>query len=480
LASPSGARLNAPDARLALAIAAGKSIGAVSRALRLGGGTTLPGRIASAVDPSVVSKAARALPRGSLVLTGTNGKTTTARLLADMLRAAGLSVVHNRAGANLISGVASAIVAESRIGGTVVADVGLFEVDEAATPDAVRLLIPKVVVITNLFRDQLDRYGELDYLLSVWREALSRLPPTSVVVLNADDPAVASLADGLSCGVKFFGIDDADIGLSEREHASDSTRCPRCARPLAYSTIYYSHLGNYLCHECGLAKPSPDIRARSVRALGLTGTDFLLGHPAGENRVTFGLPGLYNVYNALAASAAALAAGIDAETLVAAMREFKAAFGRIERIPIGGRDLFLALVKNPVGFNQVIRTIAPETPTDDRANCPLSMVIAINDHFADGTDISWLWDVDFERLAGRVESVVVSGTRADDMALRLKYAGVDTGRVTVINDGPAALAAAVEHTPAGQTCYVLPTYTAMLELRTHLANLGLAERFWEN
>jgi lipid II isoglutaminyl synthase (glutamine-hydrolysing) len=469
-----------PDARFALAVASGKAVGAINRALRIGGGTTLPGHVATAVDPALIAKASRGLLHGSIVLTGTNGKTTTARLLSDMLAAEGLAVVHNRAGANLISGIASAIVANSPISGRTRADIGVFEVDEAAVPEAIRMLQPRVVTITNLFRDQLDRYGEIDYLLGVWREALSVLPSSSTVVLNADDPAVASLGDGLRCGVLYYGVDDPGIGQREREHASDSTRCPRCGSPLDYQAMYYSHIGLFTCAGCGASRPTPEVSARDVRSLGPRGTEFLLQRTDRADPVTFGLPGLYNVYNALAASATARAVELSPSAVVGALQNFRAAFGRIERIRIGGRELFLALVKNPVGFNQVLRTILGQDMSSEGGCDRLHLAIIINDHFADGTDISWLWDVDFERLAGRVESVVVSGTRAADMALRLKYAGVELDRVVVIDDPTAALSAAVDRTPVGATCYALPTYTAMLGLRSHLAESGLATRFWEN
>jgi UDP-N-acetylmuramyl tripeptide synthase len=466
------------DARLGSAVLAGNLAGFLSRRLGAGGGTTLPGELATRLDPQVLPKLSARLARGSIVVTGTNGKTTTSRLISSVLSEAAWRPVHNRAGANLLSGVTSALISQSSLRSRLVADVGLFEVDEAVMPEAVARTHPRVVVVTNLFRDQLDRYGEVDYLAGVWRKALSSLPPDATVVLNADDPLVASLGAGLAARVVYFGVDDESVGALALEHAADSKVCLACGTPYDYSVAYYGHVGKYRCPNCGQGRPEPSVVACSVSLAGVDGASLVVGTPQGDVNLSLRLPGLYNVYNALAATAGCLSMGVELDAVKAGVDSFVAAFGRIERVRVEDKTAFLALVKNPVGFNQVIRTVfGPEgvVPAE-----PRNALILINDHFADGTDISWLWDVDFELLRGRVGFVVVGGTRAEDMAVRLKYAGVDAAAVTVEGSAEAALTRGLERTTAGGTLYVLPTYTAMLEVRGILSRWRYVEEFWEN
>ncbi len=459
--------------RLAAAVAAGRLATVLSRRLHVGGGTTAPGHLVRALDPKAVSSLARRIPRGCILVTGTNGKTTTARMISTILRKAGLGAIHNRSGANLISGIASALVNESTLTGHPKAQVGLFEVDEAAFPAAVRELQPRLCLLTNLFRDQLDRYGEVDYLSNLWGESLRALPASSTVLLNADDPRIAGLGEGLACRVLYYGVEDLSLGSPTLSHASDSRFCLRCGIPYDYRTVFYSHLGHYRCPSCGLARPAPQLRASRCELLGTEGSRLEVEGPAGPMELHVRVPGLYNVYNALAAVGAGTAMGIDPPTIRAGIEDFSAAFGRVERVQLQGRQLFLALVKNPVGFNQVLSTILGE-PGEK------GLMIVINDKFADGTDVSWLWDVDFEMLAGRVRFAVVSGLRAEDMAVRLKYAGVDPALIDTESDTTRALAAALDRTPQGGTLYLLPTYTAMLEVRGNLAAAGHLPPFWED
>lgn len=459
--------------RLAAAIAAGRLATFLSRRLGVGGGTTVPGHLVRVLDPTAISRVASRIPRGSIVVTGTNGKTTTARMISTLLSRAGLRVIHNRSGANLITGIASTLVNASTLVGMPKADVGLFEVDEAAFPAAVQELQPGLCVLTNLFRDQLDRYGEVDYLSRLWRETLSHLPASSTVLLNADDPRIAGLGEGLACRVLYYGIEDLSLAGATLSHAADSRFCLRCGAPYSYPLVFYSHLGHYRCLSCGLARPTPDLRAVGCRLLGTEGSWLEMEAPTGSVELQVKVPGLYNVYNALAAAGVGVAMGVDLETIRAGLGDFSAAFGRVERVALQGRQLFLALVKNPVGFNQVLSTILRE-PGEK------GLMIVINDLFADGTDVSWLWDVDFEMLVGRVRFAVASGLRAEDMAVRLKYAGVDPGLIAVESDTSRALQQALQSTPAGDTLYLLPTYTAMLEVRGKLAAAGHLPPFWED
>jgi lipid II isoglutaminyl synthase (glutamine-hydrolysing) len=463
------------DPRLSTALAAGKFAGLLSRSLGAGGGTTLPGELASRIDPGMLTKLTGKLPRGCTVVTGTNGKTTTSRLLSNILSAAGWHPVHNRAGANLLNGVTSALIGQTGLQGDVEADCGLFEVDEAVMPDALARLKPNVVVVTNLFRDQLDRYGEVNFLTEMWRNAVASLPADATVVLNADDSAVSSLGQGIKARVIYYGVDDLCLGQVRPDHAADSIYCYECGAEYKYSAIYYGHIGIWSCPVCGSHRPALDMAAELVLLDGLSGSTFQVISPSGRYPVSIHLPGLYNVYNALAAGAAATALGVSYPQIQQGVQASAAAFGRIEKIPVEGKDMVLALVKNPVGCNQVLRTIFGSEGEEGRKTA----VIIINDNLADGTDISWLWDADFEQLNGKIRRVIVGGTRAEDMLLRLKYAGLDPKLTRIIKAPESALKAGLTATPPGDTVYVLPTYTALLETRKVLNSWGSTAGFWE-
>jgi UDP-N-acetylmuramyl tripeptide synthase len=294
------------------------------------------------------------------------------------------------------------------------------------------------------------------------------LSPATTVVVNADDPLVAELPHALA-----YGIAQTAAGTTELPHAADARLCPRCGGPLRYQTVFYGHLGHYACSACEFARPTPDIEATEVELLGDAGTDLTVETPAGVIRARLRLPGLYNAYNALAAIAVATALDVRRDTIARALETFSAAFGRLERIRVEDRELFLALVKNPVGFTEVLRTIlaAPGRRT---------LLIAINDQLADGTDVSWLWDVEMERLQERVNVAVCAGLRAEDMAVRLKYAGVEPARIRLQNDLQRALEVALAAAEPGETIYVLPTYTAMLAMRDILQRTGYVRGFWED
>lgn len=457
--------------RLAAAVASGKLTGGLSRSLRRGGGTTLPGAVASRVEPNLIRQLTARLSHGSILVTGTNGKTTTARMISAILKSSGRRPVHNRAGANLLAGVASALVRAASPLGSMSGDTGLFEVDEAAMPAVAAEVSPRVVVITNLFRDQLDRYGEVDYLAAIWTEAMSKLPPEAILVLNTDDPLVASVGGNTRARLLYFGLDDLAHSTGAPLRNADARNCP-CGGLYEYESSFYAHLGRYRCPQCGRGRPQPHISITEAR-LDETSSQIILQTSAGHLLLRLRLPGLYNVYNATAAAATGLALGIPAEAIVSALEDFTAAFGRVEQITAGDRHIYMALVKNPVGFDEVLRTVLAR-PDEKR------LLIMINDNLADGTDISWLWDVDFERLAGQTGWIIAAGTRAEDMAVRLKYAGVDMDRVEVIQETAAALAAALQRTPAGETLCLLPTYTAMLDVREEMARRGFVGRFWED
>jgi UDP-N-acetylmuramyl tripeptide synthase len=469
--------------RVTLAILLGKLVGWLSRATGRGGGTSLPGRVALRVCPGLDARLAASLRRGVIVVTGTNGKTTTCKMVAAILRRAGFQVVRNVSGANLRQGLTTTLLAAAGLGGRIGADYALLEVDEAAVAHALRPLRPIALLVSNLFRDQLDRYGELSTTAQRLAESIAAdLPDDALLVLNADDPLVASLADMGSGRPVFYGIDCVARGLTEADHASDSHECPGCGTPLTYQIRYGAHLGLWRCEGCGRSRPSPDltvaeaalqadlterVRLVAARADGASATS------ADALEASLKLPGLYNVANAAAAAALTLALGVDPPRVREGLESTSAAFGRLERVGMpDGKTAVLMLVKNPAGLNEVTRLIV-------ESGEPRPAMIALTDEIADGRDVSWIWDADLERLDGRVGRVVVSGVRAHDMALRLKYAGMDMGSVEIIADTRAALARALDLAPAGGQVYVLPTYTAMLDLRARLHAEGLVPAFWE-
>ncbi len=455
------------------AIAAAKGAAVLSRGLRLGGGTALPGLVAERIDPNIVSGLSRGLGQGSLLVTGTNGKTTTARLLRSMVQAGGFRSVANGAGSNLMRGIAAALVESVRLTGGFTARrrcLGIFEVDEATLPQAVASLRPRVLLFTNLFRDQLDRYGEVEHVAAIWREVVQELPDTVTVVLNADDPAVASLAGAAKGRVLLYGLEDAVVGIQGLEHAADARWCPNCGSELSYAAVFFGHLGRWRCSDCGVGRPAVGVACLPSES-GTDGQDLTLRLPEGELSARLPLTGLYNAYNALSATAVATVLGVEAEAIEKGLRSFTAGFGRQERLNVGGRQLQVILAKNPAGLNQVLRAITADGAQKD-------LLLFLNDNIADGQDVSWIWDVDFELLAGATRSLSVSGTRAWDMALRLKYAGMDP-LPRVEPDTSKALRMALSETSKGATLYVIPTYTALLDLRRLLARMGERAALWQ-
>ena len=405
------------------------------------------------------------LEEGSVLVSATNGKTTTAAMIAACLEADGRPVVHNRAGSNMAWGVATALLDAGREP----SQLGLFEVDEAWLPRVADAIGPRLLLLSNLFRDQLDRYGELELLADRWAQLVARLDGRAAFVLNADDPLVADLGRGRA-GVTYFGLEDDSQALQGMQHAADSKHCRNCGAPYRYEAVYMGHLGRYSCPSCGRERPQPQVAATAVALDGMRGSRVTLQAPDGEISFTLPLPGLYNVYNALAAAATALVLGVAPATVGRALEGFGGAFGRVETIPIDGRELSILLIKNPAGANEVLRTLTIENGKHD-------LWLALNDRTADGRDVSWIWDADFEVLAGHVRRATCTGTRAEEMALRLKYAGLDVPIVTD-RDVARSLDRAVRGA-AGERLYALPTYTALLELRNLLSRRGLAKRWSE-
>jgi lipid II isoglutaminyl synthase (glutamine-hydrolysing) len=450
--------------RLTAETSAARLVGRLSRAVGRGGGTTLPGKLLWKVDPGALDALAGRLPGGVAVVSATNGKTTTSAMLARILGPR-YRLAWNSSGANLASGVTSTLLSATD------AELGLLEVDEFALPEVMRRVRPRVVSLGNLFRDQLDRYGELEHIAERWRAAAAALPPSTALVVCADDPLVAQLADG-RVGALRFGVDDPRLARPALQHAADSKYCVRCGTPYAYWAAYVGHLGDYRCPACGHARPALDVTARSIDLQGLDATLFDLVTPAGTTRVRLQLPGLYNVYNALAAATTATVLGMRLDEIAQGLGAFTAAFGRFERIAAGDRRILMLLIKNPAGANEAVRTL-------QEGGVPKTLVIALNDRIADGRDVSWIWDVDFEPLLAATGHIVATGERAAELALRFTYAGFDGGRLEVIPDLAEALDRGLALVESGGELVVLPTYTAMLDLRAIAVARGLVRPFWE-
>lgn len=442
--------------RLGPKLALARAVGTLSR--RAGrGGTSLPGKLLMRLEPDALSQLAARLPHGSAVISATNGKTTTAAMVAGILGHAGMRIVHNRAGANMAGGVATALIDGRRD-----ADAGLFEVDEFWLAGVVDELRPRALLLSNLFRDQLDRYGELDTIVERWAEVSAATPAR--LVLNADDPAVADLGRDRPDSV-YFGVADAALALPEMQHAADAKHCRRCGAAYRYDAILLGHLGHYHCDGCGATRPAPTVTAERIVLHGVRCASFDLCTETGTYPVALPLPGLYNVYNALGAAALALTLGIGIDDVVAGLQAVAPAFGRAETVRVRDRELAILLVKNPAGANEVLRTLALEDGEHD-------VLAVLNDQIADGRDVSWIWDADYELLARRVRRVTCSGTRAAELALRLKYAGVPAERIAVEPVLDVALDSALASAP--ERLFALPTYTAMLALRDVLVARGAA------
>ncbi len=453
-----------PEIALSVESAALRVAGSLSRLAGRGGGTTLPGKLLWKLDPGAIDALARRLPQGSVLVSATNGKTTTSAMLAEILRPS-WRIAHNSSGANLVSGVASTLLHADG------AELGLFEVDEAALPEVARRLRPRAVLLGNLFRDQLDRYGELETLAARWRDAVATLDGTQLVV-NGDDPQVGDLAR-VHGGARVFGLDDPRRARPALQHAADSKYCLRCGTPYEYAAAYVGHLGDYRCPNCGHSRPPLDVAGKNIELQGLDGASFTLSAAEGETQVQLALPGLYNVYNAVGAAALALTLGVPIADVAAGLERFSAAFGRFERITIGERVLLMLLIKNPAGANEAVRTLV-------EGKAPRIAVIALNDEIADGRDVSWIWDVDFEPLVPGLDRLVATGSRAAELALRFAYGGLPRDRIEVVPSLGDALDRGLELTPTGGELTLLPTYTAMLALRKIVVDRGYAENYWES
>ncbi len=469
--SPTGHPL---DARLGLAVASARCVSGISRVLGIGGGTAAPGRVADRLDPRALEKLSSRLEHGVVVVAGTNGKTTTARLMADILTADGRQVVHNRAGANLVGGILSTLTADASVDGHRDPGMAVLETDEAALPEVLARTSPTTIVLTNLFRDQLDRYGEVDLILEHWRTALAALPAATTLVINGDDPSLVALTDGLEARRVLFGIEESIYQLASVPHAAETITCLCCHTPLTYHAIFVGHLGDWYCATCSNSRPHLDTAGYAVELWSHDFQSLKVRGAGSATRFEVGLPGLYNSYNVVAALTTVHALGVPGLVSQRSMARYRGAFGRAERVVHRGRSLMLMLVKNPVGCNEVLRTISGV----DRA-AAASMLLCLNDAASDGRDVSWIWDVDFELLVSSSTDFSCAGSRWADMCNRLYYAGIRPERIHALGtDLGTAVDAFADSLPEGGTGFVLPTYSAMLALRRALGQRDHLAAFW--
>jgi UDP-N-acetylmuramyl tripeptide synthase len=424
---------------LGFAVSIAKSVTFLVRSLRLGAASVLPGAIARRIEPRILQLLSQQVKHGVIIIAGTNGKTTTALLLCTILQRKGFRIAHNSTGANLENGLATALIDNANLLGKLNIDYAILEVDENIVPKVLKPLQPQIILCLNLFRDQLDRYGEVDSISKRWTKVISTLPETTVVIPNADDPTLSYLGQQLPQRVLFFGLNEPENYLEAIPHAVDSIYCPRCGHALDYQGVYLSHLGDFTCPSCGFTKSKPALLSRNWPQI---------------------LVGLYNKYNTLAAVTAAKELGIDDVIIRDTINDFQAAFGRAEDLFIDGKRVRILLSKNPVGTNETIRVVTQSTDK--------TTLLVLNDRTPDGTDVSWIWDVDTEKLVARGGTLIVSGDRVYDMALRLRYSqeSVESNiNLIVESDLHKAIATALKHTLANETLHILPTYSAMLEVR---------------
>lgn len=456
---------------ITLTVLIAKTLLNLSRLVGRGGGSALPGLVAEKLDPQIGTKLASRIPRGSIIVTGTNGKTTTSKMLAKVLSDSGESLVANRAGSNLSRGIVSALIEHISVSGHYKDTVGLFEVDEAAMPAVAAMLQPRAIVVLNLFRDQLDRYGELDTTAKLIGKGIAATE--AQLYLNADDPLVASLAQYApkDQSVVYFGIDEVPTTKLAHDVTADSNTCPVCGRALDYNKAFFGHIGHYRCPAGHFGRPQPSLDANKIKLNDRSASfQVRLSDTDDCHQAKIFLPGLYNIYNALAATVVAQGFGVAIDSALESLSRVQAAFGRVEVLSVGTKQLYLLLVKNPTGFNQIIHTFLLK-------NKQQNILFIINDNFADGRDISWLWDVAFEELTAQSHVIDVAGLRADDMALRLKYADMPVRHNH--HQLSKALNQFIDQLPENGTGYIVPTYTAMLESRKKLGRRVKLSGVWE-
>ena len=456
--------------RTALAVGACKSIQGILRRTKHGG-TTLPGKAAMAFDKNILEEVSRGME--VILVTGTNGKTTTCRMICQAMEASGFDTLTNTSGANLLPGVVAEFTANASLSGKPRSHYAVIECDEGALKQIVPLVHPKVILVTNLFRDQLDRYGEITHTLEEIRIACEKAPE-STLCLNADCSLTSSLGEDLPNKVVYYGL---DISLEDPKavDVSDARYCLRCGTEYSYTYHTYAHLGSFRCPSCGYHRKDTQVAVTESLHVGIQGTSFRLAIRDGEKEISAearcALAAVYNIYNAAATIGAFVAAGYDTSRAIPALADVTSSFGRMENFDLDGVPLQMILIKNPAGCNQALAYLSEVE--EERA-----VALCLNDRTGDGHDISWIWDADYERLCtdARVRRVYISGDRAEEMSLRLKYGGIDTTKIELVqSDGELIERMRVSEVPV----FILPNYTAMLSLRVALGEITGKRSYWD-
>lgn len=433
---------------MGIAVLTAKTVTAVIRTLKMGAASVLPGTISKRLHPQILALLSQQIKYGVIIVAGTNGKTTTSLLLRDILVKDGWKVVHNEAGANLVNGLITTLLEQTSLTGKLKADYAILEVDENVIPLVIPQLKPKYVIALNLFRDQLDRYGEVDTITYRWGKAIAELDSDTILVTNGDDPALAYLGQQLASGakpkqVKYFGLSEPELYLDEIPHAVDSIYCPSCGTALEYKGVYLSHQGDFDCPKCDFTKSNLSIDSKEWPQV---------------------LIGVYNKYNTLAAVTTMESIGISRPVILDTINNFQAAFGRSEELVYNAKKVRILLTKNPASMNETIRAVSQVKQTGGGS---VSLMV-LNDRTPDGTDVSWIWDVDTEKFVNSGGTIVVSGDRVYDMALRLEYSKTDPNsgcQIIVKEDLKQAIDTALDLTASNETLHIIPTYSAMLDVR---------------
>lgn len=418
----------------------GKTISWLSKRLNLGNGSTWPGHIAFKLYPEIFSYFNSQIKKGIVLVAGTNGKTTTSRMLRIVLESGGNKVINNESGANLLNGIISCLILNSDFFGKINCDYAIFEVDEATLPLVIKRIEHKnlSIILLNLFRDQLDRYGEVDNIVRIWKDAIMPLRKNVKLILNADDPQISEIGFGALSKISYFGLNNKKLFLSKKEHATDSIYCPNCGKKLQYEGVYFSHLGIWRCLFCSRMRPTVQLDSWEQP-----------------------IPGVYNLYNTLACVLTLKSLSFTTSAINLGLIKFKPAFGRQEEFIVEGKKVEIFLAKNPVGLNEAIRTIVGNN------NRNLTALLVLNDLVPDGHDVSWIWDVNFEELEKNSSNIICSGLRTYDIALRIKYD--DFKNLFVEENLQKAIKLGLSKTSHDDTLFILPTYSAMLEIRKILS-----------
>lgn len=456
------------DPQLTLAILLGKLLAFLLK-LTSSGATAAPGLYALKIDKNLIKKFSSKNNLKSIAISGTNGKTTTSRILFDII-AKKYRVIHNRQGSNLLRGVASEMIDKSSLFGKLNYDYAIWECDEAALLPISQNINIDTLVLLNLFRDQLDRYGEIDTTRRKWQEVIKNLKENSSLILNVDDPSLNYLSKSTKAKKIFFGLATAEIDLPKVENVADVKFCPNCSGKLIYTNLYSAHLGTFKCSKCSFIREEPNVSINSITFNKDYSTNIKVSIKNESASINYQLPGLFNAYNVMAAFTAATSIGINTKSAATDISKFTAAFGRYQNIKLDGKNLLLFLIKNPAGANEVIRTIA--------VNHKINLLVILNDNIADGRDVSWIWDTNWEALTDKISGIDVAGTRAWDMALRLKYAGAKINRKNVHDNLNTAINKAISKLAKNETLFILPTYTALLGLQAYLKDKGGVA--WQN